>query len=167
MRVARRADALAEVRLPVDVPSLPAPPGQGVAARRAAADRALTEMLDGGRGLLDAGTASGFDNLIDSWGLAWVGEDDREYAQYVGSLRHRLGRVEALMAAAELTHRRCERGWTLADRDYLSARARLGAPDPRALPSTGDLDEPTGMPPAARRHATSPFGRFEPPRSTA
>ena len=162
---ARQADALAEIHMPVSIPGLLAPPGSGAAGRCAELDREIAAMLERDHGVvLDAGTTPGLDALIDARGARWVSEDDREFAEYVGRLRRRLGQVESILAAAELAHRRCERGWTYADRDYLAARTRLGAPDPSALPSPDEPDEAFGSVPAARRRSAAPFVRFDAPR---
>jgi hypothetical protein len=163
---ARRADALAEIHMPVTVPRIPAQPGASAAARCAAAAREIAHLLERDEGVvLDAGTASGLDALIDSWGVRWVGEDDQEFAAYVRSLRACLGQVESSLAAAELAHRRTERGWTFADRDYLAARNRLGAPDPNALPPHDEPGDALGWSQTTRHRSASPFGRSEPPRS--
>lgn len=164
---ARRANARAEVLQPVEIPSLPPVPGAAAGERLAAADGALVEMVARLGPGFDGGISDGFDGLIDSWGVRWVSDDDRECATYVSELEHRLGRVEAQLAAVELTHRRCERGWTLADRDYGAARSRLGATDPDPAPLADDADETADPRPTGRPHASSPFGRFDPPRSTA
>lgn len=140
---AARAESLGPARQP---PVVPSAPGGAAQARRAQAEQRLRGLAQELHGALDSGTGHVFDPTIQAWGAGWDTDDDREYAGYLTVLRQRITQVQALLSAAELTHRRCERAWVLADRDVRAARARLGALDPAAEPGDEPGDEPGGDP---------------------
>jgi hypothetical protein len=121
-------------------PAVPAVPGGTSPARREQAEQRLRALAGELDGALDSGTGHVFDPTIEAWGAGWDIDDDRGYAGYLTVLRQRITQVQALLAAAELTRRRCERAWVLADRDVRAARARLGALDPEGDPG----DDPEG-----------------------
>ena len=156
-RAAPRADFLGQPR---QAPVVPSAPGGGAQARHAQAERRLRGLARELQGALDAGTGHVFDPTIEAWGTGWNAEDDREYTGYLTELQQRITQVQALLSAAELTHRRCEQALELADRDVRAARARLGALDP----ADGPEDEPGSDPAGDHRLGSVPFPTLSRPR---
>ena len=124
-------------------------------------DAHVTELSE--CGALDIGTTGIFDGYLEELGKTWECDDDRRHAAEMEDLQRRIAAAQEQVTAAENAVRTATAAADVAQRDWLAARARLGAPPPPATPALPAVTQPaeagncptvSSLPPRSRRRRT-------------